>query len=111
LTFANETFKIKQQELPSFRLIKNPRNRIKRIGNTSPSNNLDKGAINSRNFARDHRDTIIYKKIPKGYKLIGIRALKNTHGDNVLHFVDFVIWKVPKGWPQFGLASSETKVK
>jgi hypothetical protein len=36
--------------------------------------------------------------VPKGYKIIGIRALNNTYDDAVLHFTDFLIWKVPPNW-------------
>lgn len=95
----NETFKIRSRHDFHFRFLQNPRNRIKRISNLSPTNNHEQGVINARNFARDHRDTIIFKKVPRGYKLIGIRAMKNTFNDQVLHFTDFLIWKVPENWP------------
>ena len=35
----------------------------------------------AREYKRDHRDTILFKKIPKGYKIIGIRGFKHTYGD------------------------------
>lgn len=64
----------------------------------SPTGNHEHGVLNARNFARDHRDYITYKKIPKGYKIIGIRAINNTFHDAVLHFTDFLIWKTPNDW-------------
>ena len=68
------------------------------MSNLSPNGNHEYGILNSRNYARDHRDQIIYKKVPKGYKIIGIRAKNNTINDQVLHFTDFIIWKPPQDW-------------
>lgn len=76
----------------------NPQSRIKRISNLSPTGK-ERGVIDARNFMRDHRDTIVKRKVPKGSQLIGIRALQNTKNDQVLHFVDFLIWTVPPNWP------------
>ena len=80
LLIKNETFKILMQDAP-FRFLQNPKNRIKRMSNLSPNGNHEYGILNSRNYARDHRDQIIYKKVPKGYKIIGIRAKNNTIND------------------------------
>jgi len=48
--------------------------------------------------ARDHRDKNIDKKIPKGYKIIGVKGFKNTYDDSVIHVADFIIWKPPPYW-------------
>ena len=32
-------------------------------------------------YSRDHRDHMHYQKIPKGYKVIGIRGFKSTNGE------------------------------
>jgi len=38
------------------------------------------------------------KRIPPGYKLIGVKGFKNTNEGVVLHVADFIIWKPPPGW-------------
>ena len=50
------------------------------------------------NYASDHRDSLIDKKIPAGYKIIGVKGFKNTYDGIVLHVADFIIWKPPQGW-------------
>jgi hypothetical protein len=89
---------VNDRENLEIRFLINPKHRVKRISNVSPSGK-ERGVIDSRNFMRDHRDVIIFKKIPKGYRLIGVRALSGTNFNQVLHFVDFLIWKVPPNWP------------
>ena len=37
-------------------------------------------------------------KIPKGYKIIGVRGFKNTSDDMTLHIGDFIIWQPQAGW-------------
>ena len=49
-------------------------------------------------ISSDHRDTKIEKKIPKGYKIIGIKGFKKTYDDTVIHVADFIIWKPPLYW-------------
>jgi len=41
---------------------------------------------------------LINKKIPAGYKIIGVKGFKNTYDGIVLHVADFIIWKPPLGW-------------
>ena len=45
------------------------------------------------NVASDHRDVLIDKKIPPGYKLIGIKGFTDTVDGAVLHVADFIMWK------------------
>ena len=54
--------------------------------------------VRARKYASDHRDNLLEKKIPHGYKLIGVKGFKNTHDNIVLHIADFIIWKPPPGW-------------
>lgn len=54
-------------------------------------------------YVSDHRDTIIDKKIPPGYKIIGVRGFKSTHDDMELHIADFIIWKPTPGWLDISL--------
>lgn len=50
------------------------------------------------NYASDHRDELITKQIPAGYKIIGVKGFKNTYEGIVLHVADFIIWKPTPGW-------------
>ena len=46
-------------------------------------------------YVSDHRDAVTDKKIPAGYKIIGVRGFKSTNGpsdDMALHIGDFIIW-------------------
>ena len=56
------------------------------------------GKVRAYKYASDHRDTPVDKKIPNGYKLIGVKGFKNTYNGVVLHAADFIIWKPPPGW-------------
>ena len=49
-------------------------------------------------YASDHRDSLVEKKIPTGYKVIGVKGFKNTYDGVVLHVADLIIWKPPSGW-------------
>lgn len=80
LIIKNETFMIERQDA-IFRFLQNPQKRIKRISNLSPTGNHEYGVVNARNFARDYRDKIVFKKVPTGYKIIGIRATNETYND------------------------------
>jgi len=44
-------------------------------------------------YVSDHRDIPTDKKIPTGYKIIGVRGYKNTSDDMALHIGDFIIWQ------------------
>lgn len=100
LMLINETFNIEQQEVISLKIVKNTKNRIKRLSNVNPDEREKEGKrLESRKYFRDHRDSVEYKKLPSGFKLIGIRANKNTLNGEVLHFCDFLIWKIPDNWP------------
>jgi len=54
--------------------------------------------IRARKYVSDHRDAVIDKKIPKGYKIIGVRGFKGTSDDYALHIADFIIWQPQAGW-------------
>jgi len=54
--------------------------------------------VRSLMYASDHRDSMIDKKIPSGYKIIGVKGFRNTYDGVVLHVADFIIWKPPIGW-------------
>ena len=54
-------------------------------------------------YVSDHRDNVIDKKIPAGYKIIGVRGFKNTSDDMVLHIADFIIWRPEPGWLDFSV--------
>ena len=43
-------------------------------------------------YVSDHRDTVQDKKIPSGYKIIGVRGFKGTSDDMALHIADFIVW-------------------
>ena len=58
-------------------------------------------------YTRDHRDAIHYQKIPKGYKIIGIRGHRLTSGG--LHVNDFLIWKPPPHWLSFAQLARKFK--
>ena len=49
-------------------------------------------------YVSDHRDTIVDKKIPPGFKIIGVRGFKSTSDDMALHIGDFIIWQPTPGW-------------
>ena len=49
-------------------------------------------------YNRDHRDSIHFTKMPRGFKIIGIRGWRYTNGGQMLHLNDFLIWKPPPGW-------------
>lgn len=49
--------------------------------------------IRALKYVSDHRDTMTDMKIPKGYKIIGVRGFKNTSDDMTLHIGDFIIWQ------------------
>lgn len=72
VALQNETFRIQERDDLELRFVVNPKNRIKRISNLFGGK--EHGTLDSHSFTRDHRDTIVYKKIPRGYKLIGLRA-------------------------------------
>lgn len=94
----------------------NPKKRIKTLMCTWPnmSKEEQQAAENDKrrapNVTSDHRDTLIDKKIPPGYKLIGIKGFTDTSDSAVLHVADFIIWKPQTSWldwsPQ-GLAKRE----
>lgn len=54
--------------------------------------------MRSLKYASDHKDSLIDKKIPPGYKVIGVKGFKNTYDGTVLHVADFIIWKPPTAW-------------
>ena len=61
-------------------------------------------------YSRDHRDQMHYQKIPKGYKVIGIRGFKSTNGEQCLHVNDFLIWKPPPNWLSFTRLAQKFKM-
>lgn len=54
--------------------------------------------MRARQYASDHRDKDLDKKVPPGYKIIGVKGFKNTNDGVVLHVADFIIWKPTPGW-------------
>ena len=54
--------------------------------------------VRARKYETDHRDNLFEKKIPAGYKIIGVKGFKKTYEGNVLHISDFIIWKPPVSW-------------
>ena len=67
--------------------------------NSRDPNQLEERAlIRAKKYTNDHRDSKVKIKIPKGYKIIGIRCFKSNNSDSTLHFADFLIWKPFPGW-------------
>ena len=71
--------------------------RLKRV-NCIDKEGKDLNLIMAREYNRDHKDIIHFQKIPKGYKIIGIRGFKYINGEQMLHLADFQIWKPPPDW-------------
>ena len=59
---------------------------------------VEENKVRSRKYETDHRDNLFEKKIPAGYKIIGVKGFKKTYDGNVLHIADFIIWKPPADW-------------
>ena len=101
----NEIFNI-VPETEKIRVHTNPRKRHKTLTSLVLSdtkehdlNNLDEvNKIRAPNYASDHRDNRLEKRIKDGYKIIGVKGFKNTYDSTVLHMADFIIWKPPPGW-------------
>ena len=60
--------------------------------------NLTRTKIQAPKYASDHRDKVVDKNIPKGYKIIGVKGFRNTYDEKVIHVADFIIWKPPPFW-------------
>ena len=100
----NELFHI-DPETEKLGLVQNPKLRHKRLTcliprptEKEPRRMEEVGTIRAKLYASDHRDTRIEKKIPAGYKVIGVKGFRNNFEDTVLHVADFLIWKPLPGW-------------
>ena len=99
----NEIFNI-APNTEAVRALVNPKNRHKTLACLVSQNGNDQKVLEETNkvrapkYASDHRDTLTDKKIPAGYKLIGVKGFKNTYVGDVLHVADFIIWNPPPGW-------------
>ena len=93
---SNETFNI-ADGTAQIRVLYSPRLRLKRMSCVNHAKK-ESNTIMAREYNRDHRDTILWKKIPKDYKIIGLCGFKQTQGGQALHLADFQIWKPPKDW-------------
>lgn len=92
----NETFNI----MPSTKTIKtlhDHRHRLKRVSCLDETQKV-LNILVARSVKRDHKDSILRKSIPKGYKICGLKGFKMTHSEEVLHIIDFIIWKPPENW-------------
>ena len=58
----------------------------------------EQGLIRAKKYTNDHKDTKVTLKIPRGYKIIGVRAFNQTQDDSTLHVADFLVWKPQPGW-------------
>ena len=76
---ANETFSL-APETTQIRVLYNPKLRLKRV-NCVDKAGKELNLLIAREYNRDHRDNFLFKKIPKGYKIIGIRGFKYTNGE------------------------------
>ena len=93
---ANETFTI-AQETATIRNLYTPKLRLKRVACVDDAGKV--AAIKlALEYNRDHRDSIHFTKMPRGFKIIGIRGWRYTNGGQMLHLNDFLIWKPPPGW-------------
>ena len=92
----NETFTL-PSDTKRIKVLQDPRQRVKRIAAVDLKGQETNRMI-ARSYKRDHKDAILNKKIPEGYKIFGIKGLKSTHNEEVLHFIDFLIWKPPRNW-------------
>ena len=93
---TNETFNIAPDTV-AIRCLYNPKLRLKRMSNINEQQEV-KNLIMACQYNRDHRDNIHFQKIPKGYKIIGIRGYKATNNEQCLHVNDFQMWKPPPDW-------------
>lgn len=105
----NEIFNI-APETEQIRCLMNPRKHHKTVtclvpkcqdGDRKVFEELNK--IRAPMYVSDHRDKPLIKKIPAGYKIIGIRGFKGTSDDMALHIGDFLIWQPQPGWLDFSL--------
>ena len=105
----NEIFNL-DPETEQLRCLMNPRMHHKTVTCLVPQyNDKDQKVLEEFNkirapmYVSDHRDTVVDKKIPKGYKIIGVRGFKSTSDDMALHIADFIIWQPKVGWLDISL--------
>ena len=96
------------QNVEQVRILMNPRGRHKTLACLIPQTaqpdksdakpNEEMYKVRAPNYNSDHRDSLADRKIPYGYKIIGVRGFKNTNDGAVLHIADFIIWKPRVDW-------------
>lgn len=104
-TLHNEVFNI-DPETTTVSTVQNPKMRLKRLTCMAPPDDVTKDStvleektlIRAKKYTNDHRDLKVKVKVPRGYKIIGVRCFKNNNQDNTLHFADFLVWKPMAGW-------------
>lgn len=113
-SIKNELFNL-HKDTDKIRVLQNPRTRHKTLSclltGIDSKGNDGVNKIRAPKAASDHRDTLIDKKIPPGYKIIGVKGFKSTYDDNVLHVADFIIWKPPVGWLDISAEGMRKRVK
>ena len=73
--------------------------RLTCLARSSTTKDLEEAnLIRAKKYTNDHRDSKVDLKIPRGYKVIGVRCFKNTLDDVTLHIADFMVWKPTPGW-------------
>lgn len=106
---TNETFSI-TPDTTSIRNLYNPKLRIKRMACVNETGKVSNVKL-ALEYNRDHRDSIHFTKIPRGYKLIGIRGWRSTNGGQMLHLNDFLVWKPPLDWLSVNVLKKRLKHK
>ena len=98
-SYNNEFFDLSINPLDGIRATVNPRQRLKTLSWMTKDVKQDNlKMIRALKYASDHRDEIQSKRIPKGYKIIGVKGFRKTYESTVIHVCDFIIWKPPPFW-------------